>query len=335
LGVILGEALAKWLSDEEGQRRTAAAIETSAAVLRQSPFLTGLKSALPAAASAGAAEALAVAREFLGKTHEIEAALRPIIQAARSDPYYRPPLKPVSGPVREGLLLLDHPALSILLALVRPDTLAAKRTQRMGPASITFGGQQTLFRFLQAGGAILSFWEAPQIGSAFTAAASGRCRLAGRRRIADGECFRLDGRRESFVIDHAVSDIVYLQAATPLEAAPLSVEYDSSTLAFAAASSTDEAASRVQMMLTLLRLLERSDAAPLFGEALRSPHFYVRWHAMRELLALDAGSALPDLRAMAEGDPHPDVRAAAAQTLEAFFPASRSAAAEEAEPCLA
>jgi hypothetical protein len=53
---------------------------------------------------------------------------------------------------------------------------------------------------------------------------------------------------------------------------------------------------------------------------LDNPHFYARWQAMRELLALDAEAALPHLSGMAGADPHPEVRAAAAVTLSAWFP---------------
>ena len=79
------------------------------------------------------------------------------------------------------------------------------------------------------------------------------------------------------------------------------------------------------MMVSLLRVMEREDALPLIAEALDSPHFYTRWHIMRELLAMDAEAALPPLRRMAADDPHPEVRAAARQTLDLFF------ADEEAE----
>ena len=105
-------------------------------------------------------------------------------------------------------------------------------------------------------------------------------------------------------------------------------EYDLETLEWVGASSTDEASSRTQLMLALLRTMERTDAAPLFAEMVRGDHFYARWQAMREFLALDAELALPHLRAMAATDPHPEVRAAAAQTLQAFF----GEAADQEEP---
>ena len=39
---------------------------------------------------------------------------------------------------------------------------------------------------------------------------AGQCRLVDRRRIADGEEILVDGRYQSFVIEHASDDILYL-----------------------------------------------------------------------------------------------------------------------------
>ena len=69
------------------------------------------------------------------------------------------------------------------------------------------------------------------------------------------------------------ADMVYFQAMVRPEAAPLAAEYDSKTLAFVGASSTDEASSRIQMMVSLLRTMEREDALPLIVEALGKPAF--------------------------------------------------------------
>jgi hypothetical protein len=187
-----------------------------------------------------------------------------------------------------------------------------------------------VYRFLKGGRAIFSFWETTGLASE----GQGPCRLVGRRRIEDGETLELDGRYQSFVVDHAEGDLVYLHTRTPVGASALVAEYDSSTLEFIGGSSTDEASSRMQMMLSLLRLMDRADAIPLFRRALGSSHFYARWHAMREFLALDPRLALPHLRKMAQADPHREVRAVAAQTLRAFF-AEEAAEREEELRCLA
>ena len=130
----------------------------------------------------------------------------------------------------------------------------------------------------------------------------------------------IDGRYQSFIIEHADGDMVYFQAMVRAGAAPLAAEYDSKTLAFIGASSTDEASSRVQMMVSLLRTMERDDALPLIEEALASPHFYTRWHIMRELLAMDAEAALPPLRRMAAKRSRiPRSAPPPRQTLDLFF----------------
>jgi hypothetical protein len=325
--MIVNQALAAWLGDPAARRATEAAMRALGAEIADMPAFAALKAGLPSAAGAGADAVLALARAFLGDDAAIAAFMAAAIARVAADPFCRLPLRTSRSEVHDGLLLFSRPALTIQLAVMSADALAIKRRFREGPASIAFSGQRTLFRFLKAGGAILSIWEAPPIEPGFTAAASGRCRLRERRRLADGDLIEFDGRRESFIVDGAASDLLYLVAATSLGAAPVGAEYDSETLELVAAASTDDASSRTQMMLSLLRIMDRRDAAPLFARMARSEHFYARWQAMREFLALDAEAALPHLRAMALADPHAEVRDAAARTLAAFFP-------EQAEsPC--
>ena len=330
----VGEELGRWLEDRLGQQENREEIEAYGRRFRSSGPMAELAERLAPISGGDPDAIMAEAAQFLDRTEIFDAAMSDLIAAAGRDPFFRPPLRRVVSEVHLGLLLLDSAKLSILLAITTPDALARKRMSRKGAASITFGGQHNIFKFLKAGGAILSFWEAPRIEMGFTAESGGRCRKVGERPIEDGETIFLDGRCQSFVIEHAVSDIVYIQAVTPSGAAPVSVEYDADTLSFAGASSTDEIGSRVQMMVSLLRLLDRHDAAPLIRECLASPHFYVRWHVMREFLALDAERALPSLREMAEADPHPEVRAAAAHTLAAFF-ADEVPSDREADLCRA
>jgi hypothetical protein len=324
--MIPGEDLARWLRDDAGQARTIGRIDEVSRRLKALPFFGRLAGALDDLARPGAREILAAARLALADGQAIGEAFATLVDGARDDPYFRPPLRNINSEIHSGILLFDRPELTVFLAVLPAEALAAKRIARTGPASIVFSGQQSLYRFVRAGGATLSFWEAPVIGPAFTAAQSGECRLISRRRIADGEEFLLDGRRHGFVVDDAAADVFYIQAITTADCAPLTVEYDSDELRFAGASSTDEVSSRTQMMLTLLRTLDRRDAVPVFLDMLAHRHFYARWQAMRELLVLDRGAALPHLRTMAAADPHPEVRAAAAAAFRSCFPGEAAAA---------
>lgn len=330
--MIAGAELAAWLADRGAQQRSWDALDAVSRTWGRHPLMTGLETRLAALPERNAAAVLAAARSFLDRTEDISALLAAMIEGCRADPFFRPPLHPVSSDVQAGLLLFHHRDLSISLGISSIDLLAAKKAGPRGPVSINFPGVTGLFRFVKAGGATLSFWEAPAIADDFVGAQAGQCRFVDRRTIADGEEIVLDGRCQSFVIEHALSDMLYFHAMVRPEAAPLSVEYDSASRAFVGASSTDEELSRIQMMVSLLRTMEREDAVPLIVEALASPHFYTRWHVMRELLALDAEAARPHLRRMAEGDPHPEVRAAARKTLDLFF---TDEIAPEAEPCRA
>jgi hypothetical protein len=328
--MLSNDDLGRWVADPSAQRRTQAAMEEAARALARLPALVALADGLAAAEREGTDAVVALARSLLDDEKAVRACLDILIAPAARDPFFRPPLRAVSGEVHCGLLLFHKPALSIQLSVMSAQRLAEKRFRRgRAAASIFFTGQRSLFRFLDAGGATLSLWEAPEIDERFTAQHGGRCHLVGRRALADGDRIEVDGRRGTFIVEHAPRDLVYLQATTPVGAAPVSAEYDSATRRLVGTSSTDDAGSRIQLMLTLLRALERRDAAPLFAELAASGPFHARWQAMREFLGLDPDAALPSLRAMAADDPHPEVRAAAAETLAALFDAMQ----ETLDPC--
>ncbi len=318
--MIPGPELAAWLGDAAASERTFARIDACARKWSAHPLIADLQREVRAPGERSPEELLEATRRFLDRRDEIDALLRDLIADSRADPFFRPPFQPVSTEIHTSLVLYHHPLLSISLGVTSVDALAAKKTQGRGAGSINFTGFVSLMRFIDAGGATFSFWAAPEITDGFTAAEAGECRLVERRRIADGEELVVDGRRESFVIDHAERDMVYFQAVVRAGRAPIAVEYDASTRGFVGASSTGEASSRVQMMASLLRAMEREDALPLLADAIAEAEFHTRWHLMREMLAMDAEFALPLLKRMAAADPNPDVRATAAATLTRFFP---------------
>jgi len=317
--MIAGAALAAWLADLESQKRSFAAVEDCARRWSRRPLMTELERMLAALPERSPAAVLDVARAFMDREDDLADLMAELLASCASDPFFRPPFHPMASEVHNGLLLFHNPDLSIALGVSGIDMVAAKKTGARVPGSITFTGVSSMFRYMKAGGATMSFWEAPPITDTFLASQAGKCRLTGRRRLEDGDEIVIDGRYQSFIIEHAESDMLYFQAIARTGAAPLAAEYDSKSLTFIGASSTDEASSRVQMMVSMLRTMEREDALPLIEEALASPHFYTRWHIMRELLAMDADAALPALRRMAANDAHPEVRAAAQQTLDLFF----------------
>lgn len=328
--MIAGDRLAAWLGDRSGQAATRAGVAGFVREWSGERVLGELHTQLTGLVKPQRSEVVDLARRMFDRI-PVDQILEALIARCRADPFFLPPLQPLTSEVHSGLLLFHHEQLSVGLGVTSLDMLAGKKAFRRGAASIAFTGVSNLFRYVKAGNALVSFWRAPRISADFRSEEAGQCRLIGRRRIADGEEFLVDGSCESFVVEHADGDIVYLQATIETGAAPLTVEYDSESLSFVNASSTDESSSRVQMMATLLREMDREDAVPVLRELMKTPHFYTRWHIMRELLALDAEAALPDLRHMAAADSHSEVRAAAARTLDLFFADEPSQ--QEAEPC--
>jgi hypothetical protein len=331
--MIAGPALAAWLADRGAQKRSYDRVEACAQHWVRQPLMTQVEVELSELDEKTPEAVLRIARAFMDRTDDLGALLGDLLRASAKDPFFRPPFHSISGDIHTGLSMYHNPELSIALGVTAVDMLAARKGGARGVTSIGFTGITTLLRYLRAGDATISFWEARPITDDFVAAEAGSARLTDRRRIKDGDEVLIDGRCQSFVIEHATSDMIYFQAMVRPGAAPLAAQFDSETLAFLSASSTDEASSRVQMMVSLLRTMERDDALPLIIEALASPHFYTRWHIMRELLAMDADAALPPLRRMARGDPHPDVRAAARQTLALFFEDEDAAAVEGDVQC--
>ena len=107
-----------------------------------------------------------------------------------------------------------------------------------------------------------------------------------------------------------------MQATVKPDQAPLSVEYDSTTFEYVGCAAADDSASRIQMIATLLRKLGGRGAFEAVAGFVDHPHFFVRWHVMRELLGIDAAAALPHLKRMAARDPHPETRRTARLVLD-------------------
>ncbi|QPQ55318.1 HEAT repeat domain-containing protein [Allosphingosinicella flava] len=311
--------LAEWLNNAEDQNASIERSTTFAKRWLKHPLFTDLVSSLDGEEGQTVDGILAIAQRFVASTNDISHMIDDLIVEAAKDPFFRPPFGLQASEISKGYVLYDNHQLCILINIISADAVAAKKLLHRGEGTVSFTGFVTLYHYLKSGDATLSLWNAPAINDSFSAPENAVLTVKERRRVADGDSWVMDGRHQSFIIEHADSDIVQLQALVKIDAAPLAVEYDIKTGVFAGASATDDLSSRIQMMVTLLRLMERDDAVPIIESLLANPHFFVRWHLMREFLAMNADAAFPHLKAMASHDPHPEVRDAAAQTLHLFF----------------
>lgn len=316
----VGPELRQWLDDRDAQRRARADADQFTTAWNEGPihslFAKAMASAEPLTAEGVAA---AIAPLFRDESI-IEVLLEALAEPLRNDPFFQPSFRYLNSEIHSGLILYEDDLASIAAGVTSVARLAQKKGRTRGQGSIALSGQVELLRFVKAGGARLSFWEAPRIGTEFQASAAGKCRRTGERLIEDGETMLVDGRCQSFVIEHASANLLVLQATIKPDQAPLSVEYDSRSHEYVGCSAADDSASRIQMLATLLRKLGHEAAFPAIAEFLDHPSFFVRWHVMRELLGLDAEAALPHLRRMAAQDPHPETRRAARTVLDRIGP---------------
>lgn len=321
--MIVSEELQLWAEDRARQRVTQTAIESFRRDWRAGPVhrhFTALMAGIRRKNAATVAEAFWT---LFDNDAWVDVLVDSLARPMRADPFFQPPFPALSSPLSSGLLVFEDEHVSIAASVSRAGQMAAKKHGASGSGSIHFNGQVNVLKFVHAGDATLSFWEAPPISAEFSATQAGRCRRTGSRRLQDGALLVVDGRSQSYVIDHLRANLLVLQAAIKVDQAPLAVEYDAQTGAYLGCNATDDADSRIQMLTTLVRKLGRDDAFEELVAHLDHPRFFVRWHVMRELIGIDVRAALPHLRRLAKGDPHRDVRQAATATLAQIEPTFR------------
>lgn len=313
---MMRDELQSWLADRTRQRLTRQASDDFARSWDRGPVQQRFDGAMAALPEQSAEAVAATVRGLFADDSWIDLLIDGLAARLAADPFFEPPFRALNSDLHAGLILFEDPRVTFAAGVSRAVELAARKTAKRGATSVGFTGRMTVFKFVRAGGARLSIWEAPRIEAGFTAAAAGRCARIGECRLEDGEIFTIDGRRQSFVIEHASSNLLFVQAEISLDQAPVSVEYDSQSLEYVGCSATGDSASRIQMIATLLRKLGCDGAFEPVAAFLDHPDFFVRWHVMRELLGIDAAAALPHLRRMAARDTHPDTRRAARQALD-------------------
>jgi hypothetical protein len=309
--MIFGNDLKDWVADPESQRLTEAAIDAFSKNWSRRPAHQRIRAAMALVATPDAASVALAARDLFADDQWVGDLLASLADAMRGDPFFEPPFRPLNSDIHSGLIVYEDELMTVTAGVSAASRLATKKSGKRGSTSINFTGQVSILKFVKSGGARLSFWEAPAIGAYFSAAAAGRCAKTDTRPIADGEILAIDGRFQSYVIEHARSNLVVLQAMIKADQAPVAAEYDSVSGAFIGCCATDDSASRIQLLASLVRKLGHEQAFEALAIFLGHHDFFVRWHVMRELLGIDAGRALPLLHRMAESDPHPDPRRAA------------------------
>lgn len=329
--MIVGKELKAWTESRAAQRETQKAIDAFGHDWGLGPVHRRFDDAMASLPASTTAEQVAeIVVGLFDDTAWVDTLIAALAERMLADPFFDPPFRNLNNNVHAGLLVFEDERVSIAVGVTNALQMAAKKNRVRERTSIGFSGQLGVYRFVKAGGATLSFWEAPIIGPDFTAAAAGSCLRTGARAIADGETLVIDGRHQAYAVEALKGSFVLLQASIAVGQAPLSVEYDSETCAYVGCTATGDTSSRIQMITTLLRKLDHQAAFPAIAAFLDHPDFFVRWHVMKELLGLDAAAALPHLKRMAATDPHPDPRRAARIVLDRLEAPAAAAATRAA-----
>lgn len=293
-------------------RRAASRLSADWAVADHAPG--GIVAAIDAVADAQPDAAINALLPWLSDIGWLRGRLKDALALLAADCFARPPLRAVgAGGGNGGLILAERGAIRLTLQL-RPWQVAAT-----GLATALLVPGRAAVHVLESGGAALAIHRvavtAAEETGGFTAAAAAPCRSLPPRALRAGDVLHFDTARESFGFVGGSGDVLLLELTVqPPSLLPIRA-YDvaGGRLLHVAASRRDS--SFRAMALTLLRAFGRSDAAPLFAAETESEDFAARWHAARELVALDPAAARAPLARMAAADPHPEIRRAAATTL--------------------
>lgn len=259
-----------------------------------------------------AAEERAIA--FLADPDGVETLLAPLVEALREDPWFEPAFRVSRDRLRTGAVLLDCAAVTISATI----TCARELNRLPMPATVVLPGRVSLTCYVRGGNAWMRRWRATPAGTEFSASTAAPAHELAPRLIEDGMLIRQDGRTAGHLLISAESDVVALTVTIKPGAALLMREYAIADGAFVRAACADDSASRIEMLLTFLRVSGRADAGAMFENASRHPAFHLRWSAMREWLMLDGESARDRLAEMRANDPNAEIRLAATATLSAL-----------------
>jgi hypothetical protein len=224
-----------------------------------------------------------------------DALLRGALSEMTADPLHLPQLRAM----RQG------DARHLVIARTGRVRIAATVVTAAAPSGhVHFSGQMTLCRPL--GG--------PLVGECYRRDGD-RAVAVGRAVWPLGAVAQWDERQEALCLVPQDRPHLLLRAQIAPPGPVHAWLHDRASGAEIAAEAADEAQARTLMLLSLLRVQGRRDAAAHFATALDAEVPSQRWAAMREYLALDTGGALPVLRTMAREDADVSVRAVAAQML--------------------
>lgn len=242
------------------------------------------------------------------------------LESIAANSLYAPPLHVISEGSFKGLTLYSGPeALVAVTTVDRADFIHSKVGSGTTQRSVTFSGLDGYIRFIKSGGLTITRWHSPLVGANTELGAHLTCHKGETTKVRDGDEIRMAGGTETIIFDSCDTSFTMLQISRRKPRAPVVPEYEVSTQRLIACSAADQKSSRLQMLSSLVRLLDGPASPALHDRLSRHEDHFVRWHTMREWLSSKPADARLRLEEMAADDPNPQVRQVAAMTAKMLF----------------
>lgn len=233
-----------------------------------------------------------------------------------SRPLYATTARTIDSEALTGIVLFDSDQLRVSLVSIGPIAHRIKKSRKndASVSGITMQGTDSFIKFIKGGNATLNLWLAEPFNREDPLSFREMHQQADRK-ITDGDTLFLEGGSTGMSIASCESPILFAIATrnTPRTAVNVHYDMEGKLHSFTAA---DMKSSRIQLLATLVRELDwHMGVEHLIAIATKHPDHFVRWHAMREAIALDSGASVPHLNRMVDQDKHPQVREAASKTI--------------------
>ncbi|WIW88763.1 hypothetical protein K3M67_01915 [Sphingobium sp. V4] len=258
--------------------------------------LADLTAAVAVADTAPIEHAVALIQPFLEDIGWFEALLDKERARIAADPLHLPPFRASRSGAARHLVFARTERIWVTATVVDPAPDAHGR--------VHFSGRHALCRPLNRAMSA----DAYRIEQ-------GRAVPTGPRLCQPGMVIAVDERRETLRFRPGEVPLLLLRAQVAPTGPVVSRLFDVATGAPLGQAQADEGHARALMLLSLLRMQGRRDAADQFAAEMDAGLPAQRWAVMREYLALDTGRALPALRAMAAREEDGAVRLLAQRTL--------------------
>ncbi|QGY76407.1 HEAT repeat domain-containing protein [Xanthomonas hyacinthi] len=216
-----------------------------------------------------------------------------------------------------GVVFYSNPHVNISVLALPPVVISLKQAKNLAKnkKSVTVQGNDTLMKFISPGDATIELWHAEPFGSA-TALGNQTAVPLPYINPVRGESVFLEGGRHGLSIKHCISSVLMVLITRRRPRTSVSAHYRTDDGSLFSCSSASVMSSRAQLLVTTVRELGFSKGISTLIELLDHPDHFVRWHVMREALALDMAVAKPHLVRLASNDVHPQVREVAKKSLE-------------------